>query len=757
MDVPETEDLPPLAGDWSGWRLRALNLGDRDGVIVVCPAQPLANQEEIRRRLSVASTLRRCRIVSEPLCGVTDSGGRPVHPYPPRLSVELGESSPDSWRARYRADGVPRTESLASLADVDGTYDTSPLLPERRASSGSIEILGPLGSDFREEFAVVPGLTVPLPDRVIDPEEHIRLVVAADVPLDFHGRTRIELEYSPGSDSQSLRVDPGAGGVELRVSIPRLLWTVRRADIFNAPFGSEHARFGIDDLEEEAVEAICVRLRRREQVSLELGTSEGALQATDPTWTSGAEGRWAFSLKQFRDTALGTDVDRLRFVLRAGDLAIRVATVEATFEVSNLHCSSILDTAEGTSYCDVRWTENRRFRDREIRLWSQHRLWEQPVRELVDDDADGRWEFLSQGELSPGPYLLELTIRDPWAPPPVRLAAGSANAADVHIGTPEDTRDRLGSLDPRRPLHALELAIAGRGPVRELDSAPPEAVYEQLSSSLDILCGSPAATVAQAVLRLLDWELARPDLIAARLSEDLGEESEGSRRHVLLLVAGITGSPQVALDDELLGRLWRANPLPAAAFDFVSEGDTVAAGRWERWTGWNPLAPADDEDGERTIYLGGPITAPLHEWPPDRLRELQSAIPVSRSGRLLFSGFLSAMTEFLGSSWPNRRAVTDWRTRFGGFFGANHWMSDDQRRILAALEPDPDMPAWCRFPSDLQATAFHLVGFPPRTDEASHALAVALRFAPELTIRCVLAAIAILHRGGGFVAGDDRP
>ncbi len=164
-------------------------------MIVVCPAQPLANQEEIRRRLPVASSLRRCRIVSEPLCGVTDSGGRPVYPYPPHLSVALGDSSPDSWRARYRADGVQRTGSLAALADGDGTYDTSLLLPERRASSGSIEILGPLGSDFREELAIVPGLTIPLPERLIGSEEHIQLVVAAGVPLDSHGRTRIELEY----------------------------------------------------------------------------------------------------------------------------------------------------------------------------------------------------------------------------------------------------------------------------------------------------------------------------------------------------------------------------------------------------------------------------------------------------------------------------------------------------------------------------------------------------------------------------------
>ena len=781
--VPETEDLPPLTGDWSGWRLRALDLVDRERVIVRCPAQPFANQEEIRRHLPVASSLKRCRIVSEPSRGVTDSGGRPVYPYPPRLAVDIGDSSPDSWLARHRADSVQRTESLAVLADADGTYDTSRLFPEPRASSGSIEILGPLGSDFREDLAVVPGLTVQIPDRVIGPEEHLRLVVAADLPLDSRDRTRIELEYPPGCDTRSLRVDPGAVGLELRVSVPRLLWTVRRTDSFHAAFGSEQVRFGLDDLDDGAIEAICVRLRRREQVRLELGTSEGTLQTTDPTWTSGTEGRWSFPLGQFRDTALGAGVDRLRFTLRVGDLAVRVATVEATHEVSDLRCSSIVDTADGTTYCVVRWTENRRFRNREIRLWSQHRPWAPPAFEAVGDAAAGEWDFLCERDLPAGPYLLELSIRDPWAPPPARPTVESGSVDVVDLGTHEDASDHLDGLDPNRPLHALELEIAGRGPVREFDSAAVAGVHEELSRSLDALCGSRgeihstnsrldalirsldarsgSRSLAAVRQRLLDLELAHPNLIAARLSEDPWNGSEGSRRHVLLLLAGITGSSRVDLEDELLDRLWRTHPLAAGAIDSIGEGDAESARRWERWTGWNPCESSDDGDSDRSLYPGGAIGSPIHEWPPERLRGLESAIPANRSGRLLFGGFLSAMTEFLEFRWSNPHAVIDWRTRSGGFFGAHHWMSDSQRQILAGLQPTDDMPAWCRFPGDLQAAAFHLVGFPPRTDEASDALAAATRFAPELTIRCVLVAIAVLHRGGNPATGSsiarDRP
>ena len=759
-EVPENEDLPPLAGDWSGWRLRSLNLTGLDCVIVVCPAQPLANQEEIRRCLPVAKSLRLCRIVSEPLPGVMDSGGRVVYPCPPRLAVNLEGSSPESWRARYRADGVPRTECLAALADGDGTYDTSLLVPEQRASSGIIEILGPLGSDFRQELAVVPGLTVEFPERVIQPEEHFDLRVEADLPLGIDRQTETTLPFPPGCDVQNLRVDPDAGDLKLRIAIPRLLWTVRRTDTFHAPFGGEVVTIASDDLEAGVVESICVRLRReRTQVSLELDTSEGTLQATDPAWTSGSEGRWSFPFGQFRDTVLSAGVDRLYFTVRAGALSVRVVVVEATYEISSLRFNSDLDADEGLTLCEVRWDENRRFRNREIRLWSRNRLWESPICETVDDAANGAWEFLRERDLPAGPYLLELSIRDPWASPPTRPTAGSGNAVVVDIGPHEDASDHLNGLDPSHPLHALELEIADRGPVRELDGAAVEGVHEELSRSLDALCGSRSATARQAAMRrrLLELELAHPNLIAARLSENPWNGSEGSRRHVLLLLAGITGSSPGNLEDELLERLWRTNPLAAAAFDSISGGSTEVAGRWERWTGWNPLAPADDEDGDRSLYSGGAIASPLHKWPPERLRELQSAIPTSRSGRLLFSGFLAAMTEFFGYSCRNLRAVIDWRTRFGGFFGANHWMSDSQRQVLAGLDRADNMPAWCRFPGDLQAAAFHLVGFPPRTDEASDALAVALRFAPELTIRCVLVAIAILRQGSNSVTGDDRP
>ena len=757
-EVHEPEELPPLTGEWSEWGLRALDLTDLDHVIVICPAQPPAQQDEIRLPVPVASSLRRCRIVSAPLCGVTDSGGGRVYPNPPHLRVELGDSSAESWRAVYRADGMHQTESLAALANEDGTYDTSLLLPERRATSGSIEILGPLGSDFRGEFAVVPGLTVLLPDHVVGPEEHIDLEAAADVPLDSDDRTNLKLAYPPGCDTQSLRVDPGAGGVELRVSIPRLLWTVRRTDSFHAPFGSERARFGVDDLEEGAVEAICVRLRRREQVSLELGTPEGILQETDPTPTSGSEGRWAFPLGQFLGTARGAGVDRLRLTLRAGDLAVHVATIEATFEVENLRCSSIVDTAEGTSYCAVRWAENRRFRNRQIRLWSQHRLWDPPVCEAVDDAAAGAWEFLCDRDLAAGPYLLELSIRDPWAPPPARPPTESGNTTVVDIGAPEDANGHLNRLDPGRPLHALELEIAERGPVRELNAAAAEGVHEELSRSLGVLCGSHSETARQAAVRrrLLDVELAHPHLVAERLSEEPWNGSEGSRRHVLLLLAEITGSSRPNLEGALLERLWRTNPLAAAAFDSISEASSEVADRWERWTGWNPLESSDDDDDGSSLYPGGAIFAPLHEWPPDRLKALASAVPASRSGRLLFSGFLSAIIEFLRLTLPDRSDVTDWRARFVKFFGANHWMSDPQRQILEGLGPADGMPAWCRFPGDLQSAAFHLIGFPSRVDEASEGLAAAWRFAPELTIRCVLVAIAALQRGGDSATGENH-
>ena len=747
--VRELDELPPLVGDWSGWRLQALDLTGLYEVLVVCPAQPHLDLEEIRTRLPVTASAARPRIVPEPLDGARDSGGRPVYPSPPKLQMQFDGTSPMSWRIRFRPiDGPPETLTLAELASQDDTYSTAPVFPEMQACSGRLEVVGPLGSDLREDVCVVPGVAFAIPDRLVGPEEQSDVEVTADVPLDPDGRTHVALAYPPGCDTQELPVGPARDDLRIQISIPRSLWTLSRRVDARASFGHECARIGLDDLESGDVEAVLVRLRRREQVSLELHAHGQILQATQIAWTRGPEGRWSFPLAEFRDTAVHAGVDRLHLRLRAGELAVDVAVIEAVYEVSDLRCESIVDPADNTAA--LRRSLGRESQDSGTVSFGCGRStgfgrgrpsygWT-TVRTVAPTSSANRLS-------PPAPTLLELSIHDPWAPPPMRPRVESSNTTVVHVGSYTDLSLHLNGLDPSSPMHALELEMAGRGPLLKFDSRVAGEIYERISMTLDVLSEMPdrSPTEESLLRRLLEFELAEPRRLAYRLSEDLDEDSEGSLRHLLALLPGILASPPTEMGDELMERLWRTNPVAGAAFDSFGTDDGEALRRWESHTGWNPSGPTECQADNDSLYLGGPI-APFHEWQPERLRELAAAMPPSRFGRLLFTGFFSAACDFLTSTWTDRSTVTTWRATVTPIPDRTYGMTTPERDALERLASANGSPAWCRFPHDLQAAAFHLLAFPRTKDATVNALSRAMGFAQGLTRRCLLVAIALYHQ-----------
>ncbi len=741
--IPELEDLPPLTGNWSKWHVRSLDLTDLDALVVVWPAQPELGQEEIRQRVSVASSVARPHICSEPLRGVLASGGRPVFSQPPLLHVVLGRTAPGAWRVRFRPlNGQPKAVPLSDLTQHSDGFDTAPLFSDQVVSTGTLEVVGPLGSDLREELAVVPGLHFGSPDRVVDPFEHVEVEVAASVALDSREQLRAILTFPPGCDSQELLANPTGGGVDLHHSIPRLLWMVRRSDSTHGSFGHEAVRISLDELEMGKIEAIDVRVRREEPLVLELWASDETIQTAKAN-AKGPEGRWSFPLAEFLDTARHANVNRLYFKLRAGSVVANAAVIETAFEVSNLRCESEVDSSEDTTFCALNWTENRNFSNREIRMWSQHRLWAPPICIPIDDYAAGQFDFLCQSKLPAGPYLLELTIRDTWGPLPIRPTLDAPHVIEVDIGDDINHAQHLNQLNRAEPLNVLELAVAGQ--IQSLNNLETEEIYSELNMTLDVLYSSGNNTASIRTLRgpLLALEFSNPSRLAEHLSESWGEYDSGSNEHLFALLPGILNQPP-GDEDRLHGihnRLWRTNPLAAAAFDRLVSGDIETAQRWEQHTGWNPFGNTDSNE----LFPGGPIPQPLGDRSPEHLTELEQAIPISGSGRLLYHGFLSAIFDFLAGTWHNRDLITEWRSPLGLVLNNDHWMTEGQRGILACLQPDSSSPAWYRFPQDLQAVSFHLLDFPASHELAARTLAEAMEFAPQLTLRCLILAIALHH------------
>ena len=129
----------------------------------------------------------------------------------------------------------------------------------------------------------------------------------------------------------------------------------------------------------------------------------------------------------------------------------------------------------------------------------------------------GRCEF--EERLAPGPYLLEIALTDGWEEP-VRPAAPATNVADISIGTDADLRCHLSNLNEGDSLEALELELAGRGPVASMDEESVGGILKELKSALVARCreAGPGCATDRVYTRLSELALIRTAHLAEIVS-----------------------------------------------------------------------------------------------------------------------------------------------------------------------------------------------------------------------------------------------
>lgn len=744
--VPEHVELPAGTGVWSAWQPRRLDLSGLKKVVIggVSPSG-----EQFSETVAVTESTHRPRLLNDHLLGVVDTHGRLVFGGPPRVRVDLGTTSPRAWKVRFRTGDNSAVANLSELRSVESDediFDLSPLFPAQGVISGTIEVVGPLGSDLRASVTIVPGMEVSMPDRTIGPDEHVVVRLSANVPLSSE-TSRIDVDFPAGKYTE--RVSVGSGTTELLVSVPRLVWTLRNRANRQPPLGTEPARIGLDELENGAIEAVLVRVGRPSAVRVELQAA-GCLQTSEEVIATGTEGRWTFPVDEFRTTAAHAGAARLYLKLVCGEVEATAAVIEATHEVSDIMVESIADADSGVAYCEVEWSENRSFRDREVRLWSNHRPWETPTTVPIPDMNKGRCEF--ECNIAPGPYLLEVGLMDSWAEP-ARPIASTTNVAEVMVGTDGDLRGHLKTLDRRDTAAALELELAGRGPICSLDDGcSVGGILEELRWALVVRCRyvGPDCADDQVYVRLSELSLIEPSHLAEIISgfEDT-VSGQDLARILITLVQGVLDCAPAGIEEPMLDRLWRMSPVAGAAFDTYRPGDTRSAGRWRSFTGWDPSMPYDQrddyEEDDQLPSRAGPIQAPLNIYNPDRLREFTSLLLPGEVKVLRWSGYFDAAIDFLARTYDNRAPVERWRASYTDLAGDTDWLDPVHHSYLSKLGISDDLPNWCLLPRDLLACAFHLVGYRGDDRLAAKALWEAVEFAPELTHRSLVIAIA-LHR-----------
>ncbi len=730
--VPLVEELPARSDTWHGWKLWHVDTSELTA-ISLCNPHSLDGPSKIK--LPVSRPDPGPAITSSPVGGVTGPLDCAVYSDAPVVS-EPEVTAAAAWRVRWRSDnesGPPGTAILDNLPRCAQGRDLSPRLPNDDAFSGTVEVVGPLGSDLRERVTVVRDLHVALPDRIVGPDETVRATLHASCLLtcpDGSSGRDVTVEFAPGCDSSDIL----ANAVELKVKIPRLSWAVSRRGEALPVFGGVTQRIGIDEIESGEVESLMVRCGRPARVALQLLASD-ALQEAGPIRAGGERGRWAFPLSQFRDTVSSSGLARLSLTVDADGTQAPAAVIEALYEVSDVAVEIVADAEAGNALLGVRWTENRRFRGRELRLWSLHRPWAQPVREDILDNIDGYFDCVV--DAPPGPYITQVALRDDWTAPR-RPSPGDADTDTVRVGSATDESAQIKALRPDVAVEALELAVSGSRRATKVDSRCVAEARTELQEAIAASCRSRSDIAA--LNRLLQFAEAVDGLMAQMLAEDLAWSlPPDALMRLALALMPVAG--RHAADPRTLEVLWEAAPIAAAVFDRVLDDDGEA--RWKSFAGWIPAASADGPEQPPQ-----PVSQPLDELEPRRLDALSDALPPMGSLPLQFGGYMIAALEMLKRSWPDRAKLNDWMSAHTRVTTYTQRLSETQQQQIEALSPAAGTPGWHKFPARILIAAFKVTDeFASRANRetAERAVLEAAEIAPLLTTRSLLTAVATLH------------
>ncbi len=727
-----TEELPPLMEPWHNWRLISADISSID-----CIELHTDTPANLCASLPVVHPPKGPTLNSHSVAQVAGPDGVPVHARAPTVSEPIGTPA-SAWKAHWRSDdrATGRTPvALDKLPSNSQGRDTSQLFKEGEPVIGSLEVVGPLGSDLRERFAVFPGLDVLLPDRVIAPDEAVEGTVIADCSLALPNGTTgqaLSILFPGGCDN----VEVSAGDITLGIHLPRLLWTVGRRGKSTDPFQGDPVQIPFDEIESGKVESLIVRCGRPATLRLEV-IGKDVLQHADPVRVGGTVGRWAFGLAQFRDTIRNSSLPSVMLRLSADDVVVDAIRVRAQYEVSDLEVT-VADSHGIETLLDATWSENRSFKHRQLALWSQHRLWEQPTLIDVPPENTGHLDFIV--EVPPGPYLTDLHVHDDWLPLQ-RPMPSSQHTSQISIGLPRACDQRLCNLRPFVGTEALELVVADHPLRRAVNGCSLRDLDSELLDALEVASN---ASTSGALERLLQLALSVDDFLAEVLLNDLiWELSPTSALRVMFGMLALSlqhpESTQLSLRDADLESLWEASPLIASVLD--CSGDSQCRERWRFFTGWAPDFLSDGPEQPRE-----PVSAPLDGFDPERLSRLADAVSRADSLPLQSDGYATAAIEMLANTWPDRVGIHSWMSAHSRVTTYTQRFSDQQHRQVRSLAAKQPCPSWHQFPSRLLTAAFQVVDrYSARSERAAaeQALLYAYEFAPKLTTRSLLTATAL--------------
>jgi len=721
------ERFAPLAGRWSTWKIHEIDPGDYRRVWVgradaTLPAERTGVEfGVVQRRLATW--------VTDDVKGVVSSTGAEVVASPPHLDLRSLSGVIAPWSVSA-LDGS-FASSVANLTGADtGLADLAELVPSDRIVNLDLMARGPLGSDTSLSAVLVPGLELILPDRALAPDEESDVLISAK-GLTINGEQDITTLHVPPAERrlQIEVADTTGATVNLEVVVPRVSWRV----------GDHSFRCDLTtvDLEEVAGLALTVRLGLEASVQLRADVAGQPTQIEGPFTTVGDNGIWVFHLDRFADVIRLASVPKVRLQLMVDhEPPVDVLDVVARYEAHDITAHSLTD--DGVSLVELRFSENRRFRNRHLELWSLRRTWEAPRLVAIADDADGH-ALVELSDTPPGAYLGRMCIPDDWGRPS-RPLSGAPDTTVIEVGTLHQQQAHLRSLRPDVPLEAFERILSERGrlePQVALAVAP-EAI--QVISALLHTDGVNGATKQDfpAAVETLFTD-ARTAARAIENSVVLDDKADALRFSIVTLADALGCAVSVG-DADPLDRLWRQAPILAAALQ------PLASDAWLDATGAVPAFATDPTRPEMAapIFEGSGLNNQFISRSAEQLALILDVLALNDTGPLTYGGFILAMFELLDYSAQYGSAELErWRSVHNRLNDGRCRTDPIAQSFLDALAPTPGSTGWAGLPQDVQAAAFHLTAIPDEQTAAARALFEAARFCPRLVVRTLLVAVVV--------------
>lgn len=736
------EELPEPLGPWSQCKVASYDLTDVRYLLL--------KQGERERRVTIEPMAQRAQLLPglDPAV-VRSKDGAHVYAAIPELHLpELPDVTWDRWRVSARCAGETRTIGADTLTRTTaGAFELSELFGSWLLQDVDLTVRGPLGSDLRASLLVVPGLSVRGLDRVLAPSEIVTVEVHAAAGVHFgHFGPRALLEAAPEITTLTLPVRTKTASCSIVLAVPRLRWSLSTPTTPHLRVGMGIVKVALEELTTmSATSALLIDTgRAHTPVRLSLTDGRTALQATDWAHTS-ESGRMLLSLGTFADTLANVPRPRLSVVVEIAGRRIPVVEVVAHLAVRDV--GATLVPGESGPVVQCRFRDDGAAREREVRFSSLHRPWELPRVFEVPDQAHGDVVFEISESLSPGPYLLEVALTDPWNVP-ARPKAGTPNAAKVALGERDEIEAHLSSIDAGTPHGALELAVArGRPlPAYTWDVAETVASDALVAACWKLSTGNDRVLTTPALHGLIELFASTPARLVWTVAHGLerGSVTSGDLLRLSMAlhsldmprdVAGQADDPGVS--DSRIRDVWSACPPLALPYELprVSRGDEATLERFYTYLGYEPGVSLETGQSDGLIWV----------VPLEQLQHMRHALELRPAALLSLDAFVETNFEWLVADREGRLRSSDWVQAHRPPYHEVDSRTDAIQGHLSSRRPTPYFEPGQKLPRRSLRWALRLVGHTEHAREAFATLSKLVAHAPKMLTRDLVLASFLLQ------------